>query len=75
MRRRHGCEVAWPLYLAGLYAGYTRVAADRHRWDDIAGAALVSELAAWWLVEPESKVVVMPVVGHRYVGVHIAARW
>ncbi|MDM0049298.1 phosphatase PAP2 family protein [Variovorax sp. J22R115] len=75
VRRRHGFDVAWPLYLAGLYVGYTRVAADRHRWGDIAGAALVSELSAWWLVEPESKVVVMPAVGHRYVGVHIAARW
>lgn len=75
VRRRHGFDAAWPLYLAALYVGHTRVAADRHRWGDIAGAALVSEAAARWLVEPESKVVVMPVLGHRYVGVQVAARW
>lgn len=75
VRRRHGFDVAWPMYIAALYVGYTRVEADRHSWADVAGAALVSELAAWWLVEPESKVVVMPMVGRRYVGVHIAARW
>ena len=77
VRRRHGLDAAWPMYVAALYIGHTRVAAHRHRWADVAGAALVSEAAAWWLVEPESdaKVAVTPAFDSGYVGVQIAARW
>lgn len=77
VRRRHGLDVAWPMYIAALYVGHTRVATRWHRWGDVDGAALVSEAAAWWLVEPrtDAKVVVMPAFDHRSVGVQIAARW
>lgn len=77
VRRRHGWGVAWPMYVAAAYVGHTRVAAHRHRWSDVAGAALLSEAAAWWLVEPspDARIVVTPALGHRYVGLQIAARW
>ena len=77
VRRRHGLDAAWPMYIAALYVGHTRVAANRHRWADVAGAALVSEAAAWWLVDPEpdARVVVAPAFDHRYIGVQISARW
>ena len=51
VRERHGLDVAAPLYAVALYVGYTRVNADEHRWTDIAGAALVAEVAALWLVQ------------------------
>lgn len=77
VRRRHGLDAAWPMYVAALYVGHTRVTTHRHRWADVAGAAMVSEAAAWWLVEPrpDAKAVVTPAFDHRYVGVQIAACW
>jgi membrane-associated phospholipid phosphatase len=77
VRRRHGWDAAWPMYVAALYVGHTRVAAHRHRWGDVAGAALLSEAAARWLVDPsaDAKVVVTPALDRRYVGVQIDARW
>ena len=76
VRRRHGLDAAWPLYVAGLYVGHTRAAIHRHRWRDIAGAALVSEGAALWFVEPRTnaKVVVTPVLSHGSFGLHVTAR-
>ena len=77
VRRHHGWDVAWPMYVAALYVGHTRVAAHRHRWGDVAGAALLSEAAAWRLVEPRSdaKAFVTPAFDRRHVGMQIAARW
>lgn len=77
VRARHGLEAAAPLYLAGLYVGHTRVAANRHRWADVVGAALVAEAAATWLVQraPNPQVVVSAAFGHQYIGATIAASW
>ena len=77
VHRRHGLDAAWPVYVAALYVGHTRVAANRHRWADVAGAAAVSAAAAWWLVEPkaEPRVAIMPLFDRHYIGVQVAARW
>jgi membrane-associated phospholipid phosphatase len=77
VRQRHGLQAASPLYLTALYVGHTRVAAKRHRWADIAGSALVCELAAGWLVRraPDSAVVMSATVGRRHIGASIAATW
>lgn len=77
VRERHGLEAAAPLYLAALYVGHTRVAAKRHRWADVAGAALVAEASATWLVRraPHSPVVVSAAFSYRYAGATIAASW
>ncbi|MEW6705661.1 MAG: phosphatase PAP2 family protein [Pseudomonadota bacterium] len=52
VHRRHGLAPAVPLYLAATYVGWTRVHAHRHRWADVAGAALLAAAVSWWLVEP-----------------------
>lgn len=77
VRERHGLEVAAPLYVTALYVGYTRVNADRHRWADIAGAALVAEVAAAWLVEraPAAQVTISPAFDRRFIGARFFARW
>ena len=46
VNRRHGFEVAWPLYAASLAVGWTRVQAQRHDWVDVAGSAVLAELMA-----------------------------
>lgn len=77
VRARHGLQTAAPLYAAALYVGHTRVQAQRHRWGDVLGAALVAEAAAaWWVTRaPSSPVVVVPMLGPDGVGVQLAARW
>lgn len=77
VRKRYRLETAAPLYLAALYVGHTRVAAKRHRWIDVAGAALMAEVSAEWLVQrtPNSQVVVSAAFDHRHVGMTIAASW
>jgi len=46
VNRRHGFEVAWPLYAASVAVGWTRVQAKRHDWIDVAGSAVLAELMA-----------------------------
>ena len=53
VHRRYGLGDAWPLYVMATYVGYTRVVSDRHRWADVVGAAGVSALSSWWLVDPK----------------------
>lgn len=75
IHRRHGWEYALPAYALATYVGHTRVQAKRHRWGDVAGAAAVSTIATWWLVEPkrEKKVAITPLYDGDFVGVGIAA--
>ena len=56
VHRRYGFGQAWPLYLLATYVGYTRVESDRHRWADVAGAAVVAAVSSWWLVDPRDSV-------------------
>jgi membrane-associated phospholipid phosphatase len=53
IHRRHGWEYAIPAYAMAMYVGRTRVQAGRHRWSDVAGAAAVSTIATWLLVDPK----------------------
>jgi membrane-associated phospholipid phosphatase len=77
IHRRHGWEYALPAYALATYVGHTRVQAKRHRWGDIAGAAAVSTLATWWLVDPKSKkqIAVMPLFDRDFVGLAFSARF
>jgi membrane-associated phospholipid phosphatase len=53
IHRRHGWEYAIPAYALAMYVGHTRVQAGRHRWSDVTGAAAVSAIATWLLVDPK----------------------
>lgn len=77
LRQRHGMAVATPGYLTALYVGHTRVHARRHRWADIAGAALVSELAASWLVSgaPDAQRTTFADFDGRALRVGFSTRW
>jgi membrane-associated phospholipid phosphatase len=77
IHRRHGWEYALPAYALATYVGYTRVQAKRHRWGDIAGAAAVSTIATWWLVEPNAKrtVAIAPLYDGDFVGIAFSARF
>ncbi|MGL4232791.1 MAG: phosphatase PAP2 family protein [Casimicrobium sp.] len=77
IHRRHGWEYALPAYALATYVGYTRVQAKRHRWGDIAGAAAVSTVATWLLVEPKPsrKVAIMPIYDGDFVGLALSARF
>lgn len=77
IHRRHGWEYALPAYALATYVGHTRVQAKRHRWGDIAGAAAVSTLATWWLVDPKSqkRVAISPLYDGEFAGIAIAARF
>ena len=77
MHRRHGIEEAWPWYAAATYVGWTRVHANRHRWSDVAGSALLAGASSWWLVEPAGtrSVSVIPIVGPDLIAVQVHARW
>jgi membrane-associated phospholipid phosphatase len=52
VHRRHGFANAVPLYAVATFVGYTRVQANRHRWADVLGAAVVAALSSRFLVEP-----------------------
>lgn len=77
VRRRHGLRASVPLYLAALYVGHTRVDADRHRWVDIAGAALISEVWAAVLVQrlPVTDISLSANLAPRHASVSIMTRW
>jgi membrane-associated phospholipid phosphatase len=55
VHRRHGFAEARALYGLATYVGYTRVVAERHRWADVAGSAVVAATSSWWIVEPKSR--------------------
>jgi membrane-associated phospholipid phosphatase len=75
IHRRHGWEYALPAYALATYVGHTRVQAKRHRWGDVAGAAAVSTIATWWLVEPKAqkKVAIAPLYDGDFVGIALSA--
>lgn len=74
VHQRHGLLNAAPLYVAASYVGHSRVDARRHRWVDVAGSAALSMAAAWWLVEPSPKrALVVPMLGHRSIGIALVA--
>ena len=77
VHRRYGLYEAAPLYLLGAYVGHLRVQAGAHRWADIAGSLAVTTASSWWLVSPrgDARVSVVPALGHRHVGVVLAAAW
>jgi len=77
MHRRHGIEEAWPWYVAATYVGWTRVHANRHRWGDVAGSAVLAGASSWWLVEPTGNraVSVIPTIAPGHVAVQVHARW
>jgi membrane-associated phospholipid phosphatase len=52
MRQRHGMDSAWPMYALATYVGHTRVQANRHRWSDVFGSAVVAEASSAALVTP-----------------------
>ena len=54
VHRRHGADVALPLYALATYVGYTRVQSRRHRWGDVVGAAALSAASSWTFVQPAS---------------------
>jgi membrane-associated phospholipid phosphatase len=75
IHRRHGWEYALPAYALATYVGYTRVDANRHRWGDVAGAALVSVVATWWLVDPKApkKIAIKPFYDGEFAGLKLRA--
>lgn len=77
MHRRHGLDSAWPWYAAAGYVGWTRVNANRHRWGDVAGSAVLAGLSSWWLVTPaeSAKVSLIPSVGSGRIHLELQARW
>jgi membrane-associated phospholipid phosphatase len=76
VHRRHGFESAWPLYLAASYVGYTRVQANRHRWIDVAGGAVIAGLASCWMVKPKGDSSVgLPSAQGRGIHVAVALGW
>ncbi|MFO1217828.1 MAG: phosphatase PAP2 family protein [Burkholderiaceae bacterium] len=77
VRQRHGVEAALPLYAAALYVGHTRVAAHRHRWADVAGAALLAEASAAWLVERRigPNAALSAEIGPHHASARFVARW
>jgi membrane-associated phospholipid phosphatase len=77
VNRRYGFVEAAPLYALATYVGYTRVQAHEHRWSDVAGSALLTGAASWWLVDPSSdqRVTILPMIDRHAVGISLAARW
>lgn len=77
MHRRHGIDRAWPWYVAAAGVGWTRVQARRHRWEDIAGSAVLASASSWWLVSRADglQVSVVPVLGPGQFAVAAHARW
>jgi hypothetical protein len=75
IHRRHGWEYALPAYALATYVGHTRVQAKRHRWGDVAGAAAVSTVATWLLVDPKStkKVAITPLYDGEFAGIALSA--
>lgn len=77
MHRRHGFDAAWPWYVAATYVGWTRVRAERHRWADIAGSAVLAGASSWWLVSPmrQQRVLFVPVVAPGLLAFELSASW
>lgn len=77
MHRRHGIQDAWPWYAAATYVGWTRVRANRHRWADVAGSAVIAGASSWWLASPiaERTTSVMPLVAPGMIAIEVRASW
>ncbi len=61
LQRRYGWSRAWPAWALAVYTGWTRVDADEHDWEDVAGGAALAIAGAWVLVEPVSGTRIAPV--------------
>lgn len=77
MHRRHGLDSAWPWYAAAGYVGWTRVNANRHRWGDVAGSAVLAGLSSGWLVTPAGSTTLslLPSVGPGRIHLELHGRW
>jgi membrane-associated phospholipid phosphatase len=49
---RYGWRYGAPAYAVAAFVGYTRVAADRHHWHDVAAGALIGWGASMLIVSP-----------------------
>lgn len=61
LQRRYGWKRAWPAWMLSVYTGWTRVHADEHDWEDVAGGAALAVAGAWLFVRPTGEAGVVPV--------------
>jgi membrane-associated phospholipid phosphatase len=61
LQRRYGWRRAWPAWALATYTGWTRVHADEHDWEDVAGGAALAVAGAWLFVSPLTDTAVAPV--------------
>ena len=61
LQRRYGWERAWPAWALAAYTGWTRVHADEHDWEDVAGGAALAVAGAWLFVKPIAETGIVPV--------------
>jgi membrane-associated phospholipid phosphatase len=52
VHRRYGWKVAWPLHVAAIYVGFSRVHADRHWTSDVVAGAGISLATCWLIASP-----------------------
>lgn len=73
---RYGWAYGAPAYLAAAYTGYTRVAAEKHYWEDVGRGAAIAILAAWVFTTPyPTGVALAPLAAPGYAGVWVGLRW
>jgi membrane-associated phospholipid phosphatase len=61
LQRRYGWRWAWPAWMLSVYTGWTRVHADEHDWEDVAGGAALAVAGAWIFVRPRGDLQIAPV--------------
>ncbi len=61
LQRRYGWRRAWPAWALSVYTGWTRVHADEHDWEDVAGGAALAVAGAWIFVRPRGDLQIAPV--------------
>lgn len=58
---RYGWEYGLPSYAAAAVVGYSRIAADKHHWEDVVAAAVIANISAYIFTDTlDDNVVIVP---------------
>lgn len=74
-QRRHGGPLAVAYWAGAALVGWSRVAADAHRWPDVLVGAGLGMASSWWLVSPRVDAAVGASPGSEAVSLAVRLRW
>jgi membrane-associated phospholipid phosphatase len=73
--RRYGWRFGVPAYVAAAFVAYSREEASKHDTVDVLSGATIGILSSYLFTTPYEDILVAPVAGDGYYGIHLAKTW